>query len=86
MTQRLNFIWLGLLVATALTTWLGESGQRGAWTVVLMFGLALAKGLFVALDFMELRHAPALWRRLVIGWLLVVLALVLLAYRLGGPA
>ena len=43
-----------------------------------MLALALAKGRGVALDFMELREAPPLWRRLVLGWLVVVIGLVAL--------
>lgn len=42
--------------------------------------LAFVKGVLVCLDFLELRHAPALWRWLVVGWLALVLALILLAY------
>ena len=43
--------------------------------------MSLAKGLAIALDFMELREAPALWRRFVVGWLLFVV-LAVMALRL----
>ena len=39
----------------------------------------------VALEFLELREAPALWRWLIAGWLVLVLGLVVLAYALGLP-
>lgn len=42
--------------------------------------LAFAKAALVILDFMELRHAPALWRNVVFGWLTLVVAGILLAY------
>jgi hypothetical protein len=32
---------------------------------------------------MELRHAPALWRRLLVGWLVLVTTGILLAYWIG---
>jgi len=81
-----NLIWLLLLLATSVTYWLGESGQVGAdhlGPVLLMFALAVFKGLWVINDFMELRHAPVLWRRLLVGWLLSVTALCVLAYGLA---
>ena len=75
-----------LLVATAITWWLGESGQvgRGGMAPVLaIFALAVFKGLWVMDDFMELRHAPTLWKLIMIGWLTVVLGLIALAYRMS---
>jgi cytochrome c oxidase subunit 4 len=76
-------IWLVLLAATLMTFWLGESGlagRAGIATVLLMFGLAFGKGLLVILHFMELRHAPALWRRLMTGWLALITILIVLIY------
>lgn len=81
-----NRIWVLLLLATAVTWWLGESRQVGHGTmtpVLVIYALATFKGLWVMADFMDLRHAPALWRRLLVGWLLVVTSLILLAYWLG---
>lgn len=85
-TLSINRIWALLLVATGITYWLGESGaseQLGMVPVLVMLTMSLAKGLCVIYDFMELRHAPPLWRRLVIGWLLFVIAMIALAYRIG---
>lgn len=83
--SRLNRAWLMLLAITGVTFWMGESGSSvGSLLVALaVLGQAFAKGLLVALDFLELREAPALWRWLVIGWLALVLGLVVLAYALG---
>lgn len=83
--DRIDRIWLGLLAATAVTFWVGETGTGGgAWPVLTIFVLAAIKGAYIALDFMELRHAPLLWRRLVIGWLALVVALILVAWGLAG--
>lgn len=69
-------VWVGLLVGTALSWWLGESGLLlaggGRGWAVLLFAIAVAKGLGVVWHFMELRHAPRLWQRLMLGWLLGV--------------
>ena len=69
-------VWLILLAITAATYWIGEAGLSGHGSmgpVLAMFALAFVKGVLVCLDFLELRHAPALWRWLVVGWLALVL-------------
>lgn len=84
--SRIDLVWAGLVAATLVTFAVGESGSVGGaatWPVLLVFALALAKGAAVALDFMGLASAPALWRRIVLGWLGGVVALVLLAWWLA---
>lgn len=79
-------VWVALVVATALTFAAGEWYALGALDApgrALIAGvllLAVFKGALVILEFMELRHAPALWRRVVIGWLLLVVSGILIAY------
>lgn len=84
-TRTLDTVALGLLLATALTWWLGEGGvvQHTRWAVPLVLLMAGAKGAAVAWHFMELRHAPLLWRALVLGWLGLVLGLIGLAWMAG---
>ncbi|HQC96275.1 MAG TPA: cytochrome C oxidase subunit IV family protein [Aquabacterium sp.] len=82
----LDLAWLAMLAATAVTWALGSSGwvtraQLAGMAVV--FALAWLKGLGVILEFMELRHAPALWRRALIAALTLVVLLILLAYGLS---
>jgi hypothetical protein len=85
-------VWLMLVAATLVTWWIGEGGwasSGGFAAVALMFGLAFVKGTLIALDFMETRHAPPLWRRLLLGWLAGVIGLIGLAWwiarwRTGG--
>ena len=78
--RRLWALWAVLIAATLLSGALGESaaGHPGAWAVGAVLGLAGLKGALIVLDFMELRHAPPLWRRLLLGWLGGVLAVLLL--------
>ena len=81
-----NHIWLILLAATGVTFWLGESGLSGSAgmaPVLVMFALGFVKALLVMRDFMELRHAPALWRWLLQGWLVLVTTGIVLAYWIG---
>ena len=75
-----NRAWLVLLTATGLTWWLGEVGAAGTGAILAMLAIAFVKGRLVILDFMELRDAPLMWRLLFEGWLVLVGALILLAY------
>lgn len=82
----INRIWIGLLIVTGITYWLGEAsppGPIGMGPVAIMLALTLLKGLWIINDFMELRHAPPLWRRLIMGWLIFVIAMIALAYGIG---
>lgn len=70
-----------LALATLASWWLGEgaaaSGQHlGTVATLAVLALSGFKGALIALDYMELRQAPALWRRAVMGWLVVVLGLI----------
>ncbi|WP_027994548.1 cytochrome C oxidase subunit IV family protein [Simplicispira psychrophila] len=75
--------WLILLAVTAVTYWMGESGFAGHGAMapmLILFALTFVKGVVVSLDFLELRHAPALWRWIVVVWLALVLGAIVLAY------
>ncbi|MEZ5643733.1 MAG: cytochrome C oxidase subunit IV family protein [Burkholderiaceae bacterium] len=76
---KTDAIFAMLAVATGVSWWLGESAVAGSQhlgsaATLAVLALSAAKGALIALDYMELRHAPALWRRAVMGWLVVVLA------------
>lgn len=71
----LDRIWLALAAATLASYTVGEQmvgSTWHTWAVWLVFGLALAKGVWVIDVFMGLRTAPALWRRVLLGWLLAL--------------
>jgi len=79
----LNVIWIALMVATVLTWFIGESGRTGTSAVIAILLIAAVKGWLIIYDFMALRRVTFLWRGIVLGWLLLTLALILLAYWLG---
>ncbi len=79
----LHRAWLILMIATAITWYLGEVGAAGTGAIVSMLLIAFVKGRLVILDFMELRNAPRMWRLLLEGWMLLVGSLILLAYWLS---
>ncbi|MDD5297269.1 MAG: cytochrome C oxidase subunit IV family protein [Rhodocyclaceae bacterium] len=83
-TFRLTAVWLFLLVATGVTWHLGESGPEGGMTIAFaILAIAFFKCRFVAWDFMGLAHANLFWRALMLGWLVFVLSLIAIAYRMG---
>lgn len=75
--------WLILLLATGASFGLRADGFAGLAVGVATLAIAYVKGRLVILDFMELRHAPLVWRAVVEGWLLVVSAVISAAYWLG---
>ncbi len=82
-----NAVWLILVLATGLSYWVAEGrpGQAlGPMLVGLLFTLAAVKGWLVIDVFMGLRQAPSFWRRIMLGWLVAVCALLALIYRVMG--
>jgi hypothetical protein len=79
----LNVIWVALMVATVLTWFIGKSGDLGIATVIAVLVISAVKGWLIIQDFMALRRVRFFWRAVVLGWLLLTLAVILLAYLLG---
>ena len=79
----LNLVWVVLMAATAVTWFVGEMHAAGPKAVALILAIAGVKGWLVIYDFMALRRVKFLWRAVVLGWLLIVLTIIMLAYRMG---
>jgi hypothetical protein len=79
----LNLVWVVLMAATAVTWFIGELHAAGPKAVALILAIAGVKGWLVIDDFMGLRRVKFLWRAVVLGWLLLVLAIIMLAYWQG---
>ncbi|HEX8988263.1 MAG TPA: cytochrome C oxidase subunit IV family protein [Rhodocyclaceae bacterium] len=80
---RLDFFWLALVAGTAITWGLGESGAAGRAVVLGMLAIAGVKGIWIVREFMGLRRVKFMWPGLVIGWLLLVLAIIAGTYWKG---
>ncbi|MCF7203631.1 cytochrome C oxidase subunit IV family protein [Pseudomonas oligotrophica] len=63
--------WLGLAALSTLTVLLGGSGS-GLLLGAAILAAALGKAWLITEGFMELRHAPRLWRLLLLGWPLLL--------------
>jgi cytochrome c oxidase subunit IV len=81
--KRATWLWLSLIAATLLTWGVGEGGHTGTWIVAALAAISFWKGAVIILDFMALRHAPPLWRILTMGWMVVVWAVIAIAYLKG---
>lgn len=79
------WVWLVLVALTGATWLLGRGGFSGQWLVpVLLLSVAI-KGQLVADRFMGLARVRSGWRWVVSGWLLAVIVLIGIAFRIGGP-
>lgn len=76
-----TYQWLGLLALTGLTFWLAEHGLSGFAVITPVLLVTLIKGRIVIDRFMALQGVTGPWRWIVLGWLLIVLGLIGVAFR-----
>lgn len=81
--RRLDAIFAVLVIGTLVTWWMGESGSAGPQAVLGILAIAAGKGVLIIRDFMALRGVKFFWPAMVIGWLLLVLAIIMAAYWKG---
>ncbi len=77
-SRTLILCWLDLALLSVASVQLGSSGATLSLAVAVLLA-ALGKAWLITDGFMELRHAPSLWRGLLLGWPLTMAAGVLLA-------
>jgi hypothetical protein len=88
--KRLAIVWLVLSAMTLAYVWLDRSadddGMLRASTVVTVSAIviALVKVRIIFREFMEVRHAPVLLRRLTDGWVLLMAVFLLGSYFAGS--
>jgi len=73
--------WLILLLLTALTFGLAESGLAGRAVIIPVLLVTMLKGRLVIDRFMALQGVGGPWRWIVLGWLLMVVGLIGVAFR-----
>lgn len=74
--------WMTLAVLSIGTVALGQVAATGLVSVAIL-AVAVTKAWLIADGFMELRHAPRLWRWLVLSWA-VLLAVLIASTLLSG--
>ncbi|MDO9623836.1 MAG: cytochrome C oxidase subunit IV family protein [Pseudomonas sp.] len=72
--------WLALAVLSVTSVQLGNAGATLLMASAVLLA-ALGKAWLITDGFMELRHAPRLWRWLLLAWPLTMALGVLLALR-----
>ena len=88
--KRLAIVWLILSAMTFAYIWLDRSadddGVLTASTVVTVSAIviALVKVRIIFREFMEVRHAPALLRRLTDAWVVLMAVCLLGSYFIGS--
>ncbi|WP_223556950.1 cytochrome C oxidase subunit IV family protein [Pseudomonas sp. BF-R-01] len=74
--SRFLFVcWAALATLSVSTVLLAQSGATGVLSVAILL-VAVVKAWLITDGFMEMRHAPRLWRRLLVGWALVLAVVV----------
>ncbi|MBR0773361.1 cytochrome C oxidase subunit IV family protein [Bradyrhizobium diazoefficiens] len=79
MPDRLDITWIVLIALALATIVLPPLVPRALPGNAVLLALAAIKGRRIALDFMDLRAVPALWRGLVSAWIVVVVLFAWLA-------
>ncbi|MEX6503672.1 cytochrome C oxidase subunit IV family protein [Pseudomonas zhanjiangensis] len=72
--------WLGLALLSLASVQAGNSGASTLLAAGVLLA-ALVKAWLIVERFMELRHAPRLWRGLLLAWPLCLAAGILLSLR-----
>lgn len=83
-TKVLFVCWLVLVIATAVTVYLGASALTLATQVAAVLAVAVFKSGLIIDGFMELRHTQRRWRIIMYGWplamSLIIAATLLIPY------
>ncbi|WP_095055895.1 cytochrome C oxidase subunit IV family protein [Pseudomonas sp. Irchel s3b2] len=67
--------WAALATLSVCTVVLAQAGATWPLSVAILL-VAVGKAWLIADGFMEMRDAPRLWRRLMVGWAVVLAAVV----------
>jgi len=86
--RRLLGVWLALSAITALSWWIGSHHGHDAFRLnaaitFSVISIAVVKVRIIMREFMEVRQAPALLRRLTDVWLLFTAVALLGIYTVG---
>ncbi|MBH1966868.1 MAG: cytochrome C oxidase subunit IV family protein [Pseudomonadales bacterium] len=74
-SRVLLICWAALATLSVCTVMLAHAGATWVLSMAILL-VAVGKAWLIADGFMEMRHAPRLWRRLMLSWALVLAAIV----------
>lgn len=78
-----TWVWLTLMALTLMVLVVAEEGLSGSYIVSLLIISMLVKTQIIADYFMGLKRVRLRWRLIVSSYLLVVMSMIGLAYRLS---
>ncbi|SDB08495.1 cytochrome C oxidase subunit IV family protein [Pseudomonas sp. NFACC13-1] len=67
--------WMALAVLSTGTVALGQVAASGLVSIAIL-AVAVTKAWLIADGFMELRHAPRLWRGLTLSWAVLLASVI----------
>lgn len=76
-----TFQWIALLLLTGITFGIAQYGLSGRAMIIPVLLVTLLKGRIVIDRFMALQGVTGPWRWIVLGWLVLVLGLIGVAFR-----
>ncbi|MGV8898806.1 MAG: cytochrome C oxidase subunit IV family protein [Burkholderiaceae bacterium] len=79
--KKATLQWVALLLLTGITFSLAEFGLSGRAMLLPILLVTLLKGRIVIDRFMALQGVAGPWRWIVLGWLVLVLSLIGVAFR-----
>ncbi|MEK8079992.1 cytochrome C oxidase subunit IV family protein [Pseudomonas sp. XK-1] len=82
-SRTLILCWLGLALLSVASVQLGNAGATLLMASAVLLAV-LGKAWLITDGFMEMRHAPRLWRGLLLAWPLAMAAGVLLALQFSS--
>ena len=74
-SRLLLVCWAALATLSVCTVVLSQVGATWLLSIAILL-VAVGKAWLIADGFMEMRHAPRLWRRLMVSWALILAVVV----------
>jgi len=71
-TRNITRTWALLVLLTVLSMVAAHAGTGGLIISTIVLATAVAKGRWMVMDFLKLRHVPSGWRILLSSWVVLV--------------
>jgi caa(3)-type oxidase subunit IV len=78
-----TWVWLALVALTAVSFGIGALGRGGVGLMAVLLAIAIVKGHLISNFFMGLQRTSALWRTVMLVWLVIVGSGIAAAYLIG---
>ena len=79
---NIHTVWLTLVLLTLITYGLSYLNANGTVIMLVLMVIALAKGVMIIRDYMELKGVSLVWKLIMYGWLSIVCLAIVVAYLL----